>query len=783
MANSQFIRPRTLLAMWLLTIWSTGEVVQAAQPNTIYTYDLNQGTGTRRALMASLSGVVARTTADVALGYQSSVFNSDPEFWVDQYVAKHPGSSKVWQGSVEWFIDQYKADLSGYVVYDSSTINEATSVAGALGAVMVDQSLLSGSIGTALSNAGLSQVEDVRWRSSSWVYSNYGAMFNKDRIFRQSPSFDYQLRSLAVKEGGFVFNETGAERDIYLAGQNDQSLVYGWGFNGSETEFFSSASQNNLMAVPADHLQSAGPHSAWDADVPKQAASTPINTPTQAGKQYVAFVMSDGDNVQWLTNDFARDTRWFGSPYRGNFDFTFDLSPALLDTNPVALQYLYEQAAGDANKTLFATAGGQGFNYPSEVPDVEGFMDATVQAMKAVDHNVISVLDDNYTVPSLQQMVARDQVAGLMLKTGAAYAADNGTIRWYQGKPIMSVKYTLWDGFDTPNSIINSLNNAPSDPFNDQGSFTIVNVHPWSTSAAGGGLGDPMSNVNLIVQNLDSNVEVVTLEELFFQLRNNFGDPVDPMLRRNLVANGDFEVFDTGNSAQPANWFYGVGTDYRTGEDSNGYGDRAIAIDQANTDWRSEDFGVDVGENLTFVFDIKFSSMVPDGSGLRADARFFDGPEESGGVFVGESTIFVDAANYLADQWYTITLTDVIVPIGAMVGDVRLSTYFGPFAGGEILLDNIQLLKEVIEGDFDVDNQVNEDDLSIWESSFAISDGADADGDGDSDGIDFLKWQQNFGTVGAMLSPSTSIPEPSSALCAMIGSLAIFSLSRFRTNR
>jgi len=37
-----------------------------------------------------------------------------------------------------------------------------------------------------------------------------------------------------------------------------------------------------------------------------------------------------------------------------------------------------------------------------------------------------------------------------------------------------------------------------------------------------------MSNVDYVVQNLDSNVKVVTLEELIIHLRNNFGTPVPP---------------------------------------------------------------------------------------------------------------------------------------------------------------------------------------------------------------------------------------------------------------
>ena len=337
-------------------------VLRAASPSTIYVYDMDQGGNPEREMMASLAGVVARTSAEVALGFKISDFDADPEFWVDQYVAQNPGTTKLWRGWEEWFIDQYKSDLSGYVVYNPASINQATSVAGALGAIMVDESLLSGPIGAALTSAGLNQVEDVRGRSDAWVYLNYGSQFNKDVIFRQQPTLSHQLRSFAVKEGGFVFNQTGFFRDIYLAGQNDHSLVYGWGYNNSEHEFFSSATENNLMAVPADHLQSAGPFSAWDTEIPQQVAHTPTNIPTEAGKHYVAFVMSDGDNVQWLTNIF-RDERWFGSPHRGDFDITFDLSPALMDTNPIALKYFYEEVAGDQNKTFFVTPGGHGLTY------------------------------------------------------------------------------------------------------------------------------------------------------------------------------------------------------------------------------------------------------------------------------------------------------------------------------------------------------------------------------------------------------------------------------------
>jgi hypothetical protein len=747
---------------------------QAQNPSTIYIWDPNQGSFNQNSLMASLAGIVARTAPEVAFGRQNSNSVSDPEFWVDQFIASNPGTTKQFQTSVPWYIDRYKEKLNGYVVYDGE-INEATSAAGALGGLMVHQSLLSGPIGTALANAGLTQVEDVRGRDSQWVWNKYSSQFNKDLIFRQQPSFSHQLRDLAVLNAGFIFNETGAARDAYLAAQNDHSLVLGWGYNNNESEFFGSASQQNLMGVPADHLQMSAAPSRWQVNIPQQAAHTSTDITTEAGSHYVAFVMSDGDNVQWLTNDFARDQRWFGSPHRGKFDFTFDVSPALKDINPVALKYLYEQAAGDAHKTFFVTPGGRGLNYPSQTPDLDGFMNATIPAMTAVDQNIISVLDDTVNLNKLYQMVDRPEVMGLMLKTGAAYAGQHGAIYWHEGKPIVSTKYTLWDGFDSPNEIVSALNGAPTDSLTNQASYTIVNVHPWSTSLAEGGQGSPMDNVNYIVDRLNPAVKVVTLEELFIHLRNNFGNAVNPGFGQNLLRNGDFEVLANGSTTRPADWFYAAapGETQLVAADSDGDGERAAAINRPAADWRSAQMPVTQDEQLEFSFDFMLAD-VPAGSGFRADARFFNGA----GGFMGETTRFFDAAAYTPGQWHSFS-TVAVVPPGAKVGDVRFSTFFGPFAGGQAVIDNVSLLRRELAGDFDGDGEVGAADLMEWTSAFDATALADADGDGDTDGTDFLAWQRNLGQqLGGAQGAATAVPEPQTASVWLLGMLAASIIQR-----
>ena len=40
----------------------------------------------------------------------------------------------------------------------------------------------------------------------------------------------------------------------------------------------------------------------------------------------VCFLMSDGDNIQWLLNWFITDSRWFGNNNRGQIDIGWTIS-------------------------------------------------------------------------------------------------------------------------------------------------------------------------------------------------------------------------------------------------------------------------------------------------------------------------------------------------------------------------------------------------------------------------------------------------------------------------
>lgn len=79
-------------------------------------------------------------------------------------------------------------------------------------------------------------------------------------------------------------------------------------------------------------------------------------------------------------------------------------------------------------------------------------------------------------------------------------------------------------------------------------------------------------------------------------------------------------------------------------------------------------------------------------------------------------------------------------------------------------------------GDFDLDTDVDGDDLTKWQGDYGVNGNSDADLDGDSDGRDFLIWQRNYTGPGVT---SAAVPEPTS-LALLAAGCGAFALRRRR---
>jgi hypothetical protein len=93
------------------------------------------------------------------------------------------------------------------------------------------------------------------------------------------------------------------------------------------------------------------------------------------------------------------------------------------------------------------------------------------------------------------------------------YDTHKGKIVWSNDKPIISAREMLWSGLAGADeqSVIESINSAPRNPESEQG-YTLVLVHAWSKS---------LSDVKTVVEQLDSDVEVVTPEDFSSLIKEN----------------------------------------------------------------------------------------------------------------------------------------------------------------------------------------------------------------------------------------------------------------------
>ncbi len=543
-------------------------------PGTVTIWPM--GTASQNVMMSTLAGIVNRNTNGELLLSPNVGTQPNPRFWLDQLKAKYPQVQSTVQTSPNTIINKYRSMLNGYVLYDRASnpdsVNIATSIAGVTNSIAVDSSTqLTATL------AGLPQVADARTMTYAQAYSQYGSQFNKDMLFHQNTAMNEQLRDYAVMNRGFMLYNDPASIGTYAANQNKAGRVYGWA--ASEEDFFTQSSQNNQQAVASDYSWSISTMSRWQVPLAEQKYHAPVNVAPERGKHYVAFVMSDGDNAQWLSNGFATDPKWYGSPHRGKFDMTWDLTSSLTEMNPVAFNYIYDRASNGAHHDNFVSPGGAGLSFPSKVPDIATMATSIGDSLDAADQRVVSILDTSYNITKLGAILDDPSVMGMMYKTyNSYYKGRNGALQFRNGKPILSVRYSLWDGADTARSIATALNaNTHRNAYTDSASFTIVNVHPWSVLGPNGtGAGDPMSNLNQLVEWLDpTKVEVVTLEDIMVFLRNNFGTPVG--------LPGDYNNDNRVDAADYLVWRKTVGT---TDLAADGNGDGTIDTKDLDV-WRS----------------------------------------------------------------------------------------------------------------------------------------------------------------------------------------------------
>jgi len=374
------------------------------------------------------------------------------------------------------------------------------------------------------------------------------------------PNNTWQLRDIAIMNGWFCMNlypiphnnSKGDYWDLYsdvCQTMTSHSLVYGWESGvHNEHEINEMVSSNALASAVNDWhyndcLMSADYKHRQESVLTKVLDPKHINYNKK--KRFVSFFMTDGDNNQWMMNNFLE--QYFEQPEGGKSKIAFGIpSTTMPQMSPAAYQYLINHQQN--NTTLVEVQGGGVFYIDTYAKNrnrrvlLKERAELTATWMRQHRIKVLGLMakEDVGSQDSKEGykafIEANNQLIGIIAIQYTPYAGGKGDIYWFKNAdgydiPVITVKYSLWNESylrereGTPHYIAKCL-----DKDNNNRNFNLVAIHAWSSFSDQGQACDDLaetkdSNIRgcgiarLLENHLDSTYEVVSLEELIWQLR------------------------------------------------------------------------------------------------------------------------------------------------------------------------------------------------------------------------------------------------------------------------
>lgn len=495
--------------------------------DTIYSIKAEYLSNDEYVMVASLQGIKAQTSSSIFI-----VEDYEDKLWIDNLKVKE--NLNVIDIVDPWdLVSLFASSIKDnkYVLYnligDNTTsysdqsINYATTIAG-----VENYLLISKGIEEDAKNHGLTLGIDATsslW-STEYVFDTYKDQLNNSYLIHQNPS-KLQLRDYAIAGKAMCFysdfydgSDTIKEQICSWAKPN--ASIFGWTEN--EINFVSANSLLSKVTVAADWAANLSLYSSVSSDeVIKQINHKKTVTTAEKGKHYLSIVMSDGDNVQWMTNSFAFSKLYYGSKYRGDYKMTWTIAPSLYDVAPNILSYLYDNQS--ANDYFIAGPSGAGYINASEYnpASIKDYAAYTAGYMKSMDTKVVNFIDSFPDKTSYEHFAKYDEVSGGILSIGDYYIEGKGSVYWCNDKPFISVRDTLWqaDGATEHNKyygyterVAQRINEYKTDPSSIEG-YTVLICHAWSIGS--------MEYIARFVDALDDHVELVTTDELIDLVQKN----------------------------------------------------------------------------------------------------------------------------------------------------------------------------------------------------------------------------------------------------------------------
>lgn len=546
--------PRVLIPTTPLETFGSGDAADTSLPSG--------GLSAEHMLVQSAAGLAARAVNESRSDEMVWISVASPsyEWWKEELVERlaldTESPHRPWQ-VVERLARQ--GIVKGYVVYSldesqgqpyteraevDQSANVATVMAGLQDAVLVESRME-----PQARQLGLKKLGDARGKSLEWCFDTYRDRLYRRLLFTLDPKTAHN-RALAVAHRGMVIYGVGDLLNEVLEWLEPPSAVAGWNCGNED--------QHTLPVSRYGHFQTA---SNWALNLPvlSAAAETAMPRPLASAmleptgpkrdgtaEHMVAFLMSDGDNLQWSLGNFAHSAHYWQHPSRGRVPVGWTACPGhLRQMCPGVLDYLSRTQPAH---TSFIEYGG-GYYYPDVFASKRDnrlellarhagrigiHMEATgVSLLSFICQDV-----DSAAAHDAYQVYAREirNLAGMFALQYYPYDGGDGKIFWVgnpkgEAIPVVTPKYTVWQDAHWPRGgdpakIAQLINQQAAAASPDEPLRVVVAVNIWSRFPPHSqadrsqdlvGLG----SVEHCLGSLDPSIRVVTPEALVHQLRRD----------------------------------------------------------------------------------------------------------------------------------------------------------------------------------------------------------------------------------------------------------------------
>lgn len=501
-------------------------------------------TAAEKYLFTSLKGIVNRTQPRIFV-YDGDAYAEGPHTWLQSLGLGWVEHSDNWT-----LITKYRSEISGLIVYDPAqinTVNLATTLVKDRKALITSPALLS-----RLTSApyNLPILLDLRGQFTSklqvyqTLYNTYWPNIDHRLLIGLGPEeVTGGLREYAAALGAAVIrldpNVSGESEllNSFLASMPAGSNVMGWWVG--EGEGVTRASQYAIGTIASDNCTNLTLHSGMSRTINiKQAPPKPA----LQNKIYVAFILSDGDNIAYVEHLLRK---LWSNHDRGSVPIGWTMSPAMVDAMPGALNY-YNQSSTN-NDVLVSGPSGYSYTYPNLFPNQTlktQFVTKSEEYNRRAGFRVITIWNgiDGPITQDVGETFA-DYAPTLLGLTGQNNAGP--LVIYKQKLPGMPLSCNYCTGADV---MKNGIRDASAGWNGSQPKFIIIQAQPWSDVTP--------STFRDVATSLNSNYEVVRPDHIFMLMREAYGLPINPGVTP-INGNGDGL---TGNYFNGSNFQTAVGS-------------------------------------------------------------------------------------------------------------------------------------------------------------------------------------------------------------------------------